>query len=63
MSTIVSNRTLENPILFIGGLSLNELQVRAFRAYFPELLVPPTILPSEPWGSRSMRCSWGSRTG
>jgi len=41
MSTIVSNRTLENPILFIGGLSLNELQVRAFRAYFPELLVPP----------------------
>ncbi len=41
MSTIVSSRTLENPILFIGGLSLNELQVRAFRAYFPELLVPP----------------------
>jgi predicted CoA-substrate-specific enzyme activase len=41
MSTIVSNRTLENPILFIGGLSLNELQVRAFKAYFPELLVPP----------------------
>jgi predicted CoA-substrate-specific enzyme activase len=41
MSTIVSNRTLENPILFIGGLSLNELQVRAFRAYFPDLLVPP----------------------
>jgi predicted CoA-substrate-specific enzyme activase len=41
MSTIVSNRSLENPILFIGGLSLNELQVRAFRAYFPDLLVPP----------------------
>jgi predicted CoA-substrate-specific enzyme activase len=41
MSTIVSNRTLENPILFIGGLSLNELQLRAFRDYFPELLVPP----------------------
>ena len=41
MSTIVSNRILENPILFIGGLSLNELQVRAFKAYFPELLVPP----------------------
>jgi predicted CoA-substrate-specific enzyme activase len=41
MSTIVSNRILENPILFVGGLSLNELQVRAFRAYFPELLVPP----------------------
>jgi predicted CoA-substrate-specific enzyme activase len=41
MSTIVSNRSVENPILFIGGLSLNELQVRAFKAYFPELLVPP----------------------
>jgi predicted CoA-substrate-specific enzyme activase len=41
MSTIVSGRALENPILFIGGLSLNELQVRAFRAYFPELIVPP----------------------
>ena len=41
MSTIVSNRTLENPILFIGGLSLNELQVRAFQAYFPDLVVPP----------------------
>lgn len=41
ISTIVSNRTLDPPILFIGGLSLNELQVRAFRAYFPDLVVPP----------------------
>lgn len=40
MSTIVSNRVLEGPILFIGGLSMNELQVRAFKAYFPELIVP-----------------------
>ena len=40
MSTIVSNRTLENPTLFIGGLSLNELQVRAFKCYFPGLIVP-----------------------
>ncbi|MEJ2723666.1 MAG: acyl-CoA dehydratase activase, partial [Deltaproteobacteria bacterium] len=40
MSTIVSNRVLESPILFIGGLSLNEIQVRAFQAYFPELIVP-----------------------
>ena len=30
MSTIVCNRVLEDPILFIGGLSMNELQVRAF---------------------------------
>ncbi|MDB4443733.1 acyl-CoA dehydratase activase [bacterium] len=40
MSTIVSNRVLEHPILFIGGLSLNELQVRAFSGYFPGLIVP-----------------------
>ena len=30
MSAIVSNRVLQEPILFIGGLSLNELQIRAF---------------------------------
>ena len=40
MSTIVSNRTLEDPILFVGGLSLNALQVRAFRDYFPGSIVP-----------------------
>ncbi|MBW1998489.1 MAG: CoA activase [Deltaproteobacteria bacterium] len=40
MSTIVSNRVLDEPILFIGGLSLNELQVRAFRTYFPGIIVP-----------------------
>jgi len=41
MSTLVSNRELEDPILFIGGLSMNELQVKAFKDYFPELIVPP----------------------
>jgi predicted CoA-substrate-specific enzyme activase len=41
MSTIVGNRVLEDPILFIGGLSLNALQVKAFRAYFPNLIIPP----------------------
>ena len=40
VSTIVSNRLLENPIIFIGGLSMNELQVRAFKGYFQELVVP-----------------------
>jgi len=40
MSTIVSNRVLEKPILFVGGLSTNELQVRAFQSYFPGLIVP-----------------------
>ncbi len=41
MSTIVSNRVLYEPIIFIGGLSMNELQVKAFRDYFPGLIVPP----------------------
>ncbi len=41
ISTIVSNRTLPKPIIFIGGLAANELQVRAFKAHFPELIVPP----------------------
>ena len=40
MSTIVSNRTLEEPIIFVGGLSLNQLQVKAFKEYFPGLVVP-----------------------
>ena len=40
ISTIVSNRILEYPIIFIGGLSINELQVRAFKSYFPDLIVP-----------------------
>jgi predicted CoA-substrate-specific enzyme activase len=40
MSTIVCNRILKNPILFIGGVSMNQLQVRAFKAYFPGLVVP-----------------------
>jgi len=41
MSTIVSNRSLETPVVFVGGLSLNELQVKALREYVPDLVVPP----------------------
>ncbi len=41
MSTIVSNRVLKEPIIFVGGLSLNKLQVKAFRDYFRGLTVPP----------------------
>ncbi len=41
LSMVVANRVLRDPILFIGGLSLNELQVRALRDYFPGLVVPP----------------------
>ncbi len=41
MSTIVANRRLDPPIVFVGGLTLNALQVKAFREYFPDLIVPP----------------------
>jgi predicted CoA-substrate-specific enzyme activase len=41
ISSIVSNRKLDEPILFIGGLSLNALQVKALKTYFPGLTVPP----------------------
>jgi predicted CoA-substrate-specific enzyme activase len=40
MSTIVSNRRLKEPMVFVGGLSLNSLQVKAFQSYLPELIVP-----------------------
>jgi predicted CoA-substrate-specific enzyme activase len=40
ISTIVANRQLKDPIVFIGGLSKNELQVKAFKAYYPDLVVP-----------------------
>ena len=40
ISTIVGTRELLDPILFIGGMSKNELQVKAFREYFPNLIVP-----------------------
>jgi predicted CoA-substrate-specific enzyme activase len=41
ISTIVANRILAEPIIFIGGLSLNQLQVEAFKNYLPGLVVPP----------------------
>ncbi len=41
ISTIVANRRVEDPVIFIGGLSLNQLQVKAFKEYFSNILVPP----------------------
>ncbi|UCE51155.1 MAG: hypothetical protein JSV31_18045 [Desulfobacterales bacterium] len=40
ISTIVANQKLEDPIVIVGGLSKNELQVNAFKAYYPNLIVP-----------------------
>jgi len=41
ISTIVGNRELKEPMVFIGGLSLNALQVKAFKNHFPNLIIPP----------------------
>lgn len=41
MSTIVGNRELADPVVFIGGMASNALQVQAFRNYFSKLVVPP----------------------
>lgn len=40
ISTIVSSRKLQSPIVFIGGMASNQLLVRAFREYYPDLAVP-----------------------
>ncbi len=41
ISTIVASRELSEPIVFVGGLASNRLQVQAFRHYFPAIQVPP----------------------
>ena len=40
MSSIISNRVLEEPIIFLGGLSKNEIQVKTLKDYLPALIVP-----------------------
>ena len=41
LSTIVGTRRLESPVIFLGGVASNPLQVRAFRRRYPDLAVPP----------------------
>ncbi|MGD9506341.1 MAG: acyl-CoA dehydratase activase [Syntrophobacteraceae bacterium] len=41
VSTMVANRALSDPIIFVGGMASNALQVKAFRRYFPKMQVPP----------------------
>ena len=41
ISTLVANREVAEPIVFIGGMASNRLQVQAFRHYFPNIEVPP----------------------
>jgi predicted CoA-substrate-specific enzyme activase len=41
ISTIVASQEVKSPVVFIGGVASNQLQVEAFRRYFPDLIVPP----------------------
>ena len=41
ISTLVANRAVEDPVVFIGGVASNELQVEAFRHNYARLRVPP----------------------
>ena len=41
ISTIVASQEVKAPVVFIGGVASNQLQVEAFRHYFPDLIVPP----------------------
>jgi predicted CoA-substrate-specific enzyme activase len=40
ISTIVGNRQIAAPMVFIGGMASNRLQLKAFQHYFPSLEVP-----------------------
>lgn len=41
LSTLVGNRALADPMVMVGGMASNGLQVQAFRHYFPRIQVPP----------------------
>jgi len=41
VSTLIAGQSLEEPVVFTGGVAGNDLQVEAFRRYYPRLLVPP----------------------
>ncbi len=60
ISTIVSNQKLESPIIFIGGVASNALQVKAFRHYYPDLIVPKHHTSVGALGAalHAQRCGW-----
>ncbi|MFP3869831.1 MAG: acyl-CoA dehydratase activase [Syntrophobacteria bacterium] len=40
ISTIVARQQVRSPVVFVGGVASNEMQVQAFRRYYPDLIVP-----------------------
>ena len=41
ISTIVGNTEVKPPVIFVGGMAANKMQVIALKKYFPDLIVPP----------------------
>jgi predicted CoA-substrate-specific enzyme activase len=41
IGSLAGNRDIVGPVVFVGGVASNQLQVEAMRRYYPELLVPP----------------------
>ncbi len=41
VSTIVGNIEVKSPVIFIGGMAANKMQVIALKKYFKDLYVPP----------------------
>ncbi len=60
MSTLVANKEIREPVVMIGGMASNELQVKAFRRYFPKIQVPPhhTSLGALGVALRAIREGW-----
>ncbi len=63
VSTIVASRELAEPIVFVGGLASNRLQVKAFQHYFPGIQVPPhhTSLGALGCAIQAQEQGWTSR--
>ncbi len=59
ISAIVSNRSLKDPIIFVGGLSMNDLQIKTFKKYFPGLIVPPCNTSTGALGVALYACESG----
>ncbi len=44
ITTLIGNQEIDKPVIFSGGLAANKLQVKAFKKYIPDLVVPDNFL-------------------
>ncbi len=40
ITNLIGNQIIENPVILCGGLAANELQVKAFKSFIPQIIVP-----------------------